>query len=128
MAWSVQYASASVPERHWGESFMTRAWAMWPVFSRVCLNVEEARMLLRGLRQIRQRNGLSISQLADMTGLKRETITHLEQCKEEPQPYVIRRLGSALGVSTAELTSLTVLPHEHLPVDPPVSSRIVALP
>lgn len=69
-------------------------------------------MLLRGLRQVRQRNGLSISQLAELTGLRRETITHLEHCKEEPQPYAIRRLGAALGASATELASLSFLPHE----------------
>ncbi len=66
-------------------------------------------MKLRGLRQARQRSGLSISQLADLTGLKRDTITHLEHGKEEPQPYVLRRLALALGASTADLTGLAVI-------------------
>ncbi len=65
-------------------------------------------MKLRGLRQARQRTGLSISQLADLTGLRRETITHLEHGKEEPQPYVLRRLAAALGASTADLLGVAV--------------------
>lgn len=60
-------------------------------------------MKLRGLRQARQRSGLSISQLAELTGLRRDTITHLEHGKEEPQPYVMRRLADALGATTSEL-------------------------
>lgn len=73
-------------------------------------------MKLRGLRQARQRSGLSISQLADLTGLRRDTITHLEHGKEEPQPYVLRRLASTLSTSTAELAGLTVI---DVPAPPP---------
>jgi len=58
---------------------------------------------LRGLRQARQRRGLSISQLAELTNLRRDTITHLEHGKEEPQPYVLRRLAAALSTTTSEL-------------------------
>ncbi|HEY7833931.1 MAG TPA: helix-turn-helix transcriptional regulator [Ktedonobacterales bacterium] len=60
-------------------------------------------MRLRGLRQVRQRRGISISQLAETTGLRRDTISHLEHGQEDPQPYVVRRLQAALGASTAEL-------------------------
>ncbi len=66
-------------------------------------------MKLRGLRQTRQRRGLSISQLADLTGLRRDTITHLEHGKEDPQPYVLRRLGLALSASSAELLGIAVI-------------------
>ena len=60
-------------------------------------------MKLRGLRHARQRSGLSIGQLAEVTGLRRETITHLEHCREEPQPYALARLTNALGASVVEL-------------------------
>lgn len=60
-------------------------------------------MRLRGLRQIRQRRGISIGQLAEATGLRREMIAHLEHGQETPQPYVLRRLESALGATVAEL-------------------------
>jgi transcriptional regulator with XRE-family HTH domain len=60
-------------------------------------------MKLRGLRQARQRQGLSISQLAEMTGLRRESITRFEHGQEEPQPYALRRLATVLETSLAEL-------------------------
>ena len=66
-------------------------------------------MKLRGLRQARQRRGLSISQLADLTGLRRDTITHLEHGREDPQPYVLRRLGAVLSASSAELLGVSVI-------------------
>ncbi len=60
-------------------------------------------MRLRGLRQVRQRQGLSISQLAEITGLRRESISRFEHGQEEPQPYAVRRLAAALEASSAEL-------------------------
>jgi transcriptional regulator with XRE-family HTH domain len=60
-------------------------------------------MKLRGLRQARQRQGLSISQLAEMTGLRRESISRFEHGQEEPQPYALRRLAAVLETSPAEL-------------------------
>jgi transcriptional regulator with XRE-family HTH domain len=60
-------------------------------------------MILRGLRQVRQRRGLSIGQLAEAVGLRRETIAHLEHGREEPQPYMVRRLQVALGATADEL-------------------------
>lgn len=60
-------------------------------------------MQLRGLRQARQRSGLSLGQLAALTGLRRDTIAHLEHGKEEPQPYAIHRLAAALGISAHDL-------------------------
>ncbi len=64
-------------------------------------------MKLRGLRQARQRRGLSISQLAELADVRRDTITHLEHGKEEPQPYVLRRLTIALSATTSELLGVT---------------------
>ena len=63
-------------------------------------------MKLRGLRLARQRQGLSISQLAEMTGLRREHISRLEHGQEEPQPYALRRLAAVLETSSAELCGL----------------------
>lgn len=70
-------------------------------------------MKLRGLRQARQRSGLSISQLAEITSLRRETITHLEQGKEDPQPYVLRRLSAALSATSAELLGVSIIESPH---------------
>jgi len=72
-------------------------------------------MKLRGLRQARQRNGLSIGQLAELTGLRRETIAHFEQGKEEPQPYAVHRLAAILESSVADLVgNLSGLGTTHL--------------
>jgi transcriptional regulator with XRE-family HTH domain len=65
-------------------------------------------MKLRGLRQARQRQGLSISQLAEMTGLRRESISRFEHGQEEPQPYALRRLATVLETPLAELGGLPV--------------------
>lgn len=71
-------------------------------------------MRLRGLRQARQRRGYSISQLATITGLRRETITQIEHGKVDPQPYALHRLVAALETSPALLAGETpepALPH-----------------
>jgi cytoskeletal protein RodZ len=60
---------------------------------------------LPNLRVVRQRQGLSLGQLADITGLRRDTITHLEAGREEAQPYHVRILARALGVPTLDLVS-----------------------
>ncbi|HZO75463.1 MAG TPA: helix-turn-helix transcriptional regulator [Ktedonobacteraceae bacterium] len=57
------------------------------------------------LRILRQRKGLSLGQLADMTGLRRDTISHLENGREAPQPYHLRLLARVLGVATLDLVS-----------------------
>lgn len=57
------------------------------------------------LRHLRQSKGFSLGQLADMTGLRRETIAHLENGREDPQPYHIRLLARVLDVSLLELVS-----------------------
>ena len=57
------------------------------------------------LRQFRQRKGLSLGQLAEMTGLRRDTITHLENGSEDPQPYHVRVLARVLEVPQLDLVS-----------------------
>ena len=57
------------------------------------------------LRIVRQRKGLSLGQLADLSGLRRDTISHLENGREEVQPYHVRMLARALGVATFDLVS-----------------------
>jgi len=72
-------------------------------------------MKLRGLRQVRQRNGLSLGQLAELTGLRRETIARFEQGKEDPQPYAVHRLAAILEASVADLVgNLAGLGTQHL--------------
>ncbi len=60
---------------------------------------------IQNLRVLRQRQGLSLGQLAELSGLRRDTITHLETGREEPQPYHFRILARALGVATLDLIS-----------------------
>jgi DNA-binding XRE family transcriptional regulator len=55
------------------------------------------------LRVLRQRSGLSLGQLSDMTGLSKDTITHLETGRQDPQPYQLRILARALNVQQPDL-------------------------
>lgn len=57
------------------------------------------------LRNLRQRKGLSLGQLADLTGLRRDTITHLESGRLDPQPYHLRLLARVLEVPQFDLVS-----------------------
>jgi len=57
------------------------------------------------LRVLRQQKGLSLGQLADLSGLRRDTITHLETGRVEAQPYHLRILARVLGVATFDLVS-----------------------
>ena len=63
-------------------------------------------MKLRGLRQARQRSGLSLGQLAEMTDLRRETIAQLEHGRSEPQPYMVHRLAAALDTDFEALVGM----------------------
>ena len=60
---------------------------------------------LPNLRLLRQRKGLSLGQLAEMTGLRRDTIAHLENGREDPQPYHVRLLARVLDVPQFDLVS-----------------------
>ncbi len=79
-------------------------------------------MKLRGLRQARQRSGLSLGQLAELTGLRRETIAQLEHGRSEPQPYMLHRLAVALGTSTAGLLGTEAAAAESVPAHPALSA------
>ena len=57
------------------------------------------------LRVLRQGKGLSLGQLADMTGIRRDTLTHLETGREDPQPYHVRLLARVLDVPQLDLVS-----------------------
>ncbi len=60
---------------------------------------------LPNLRLLRQRKGLSLGQLADLSGLRRATITHLETGREDPQPHHLRTLARVLEVQILDLVS-----------------------
>ena len=57
------------------------------------------------LRILRQRKGLSLGQLATLTGIRRDTITHLENGREDAQPYHLRLLAHVLEVPALDLVS-----------------------
>jgi transcriptional regulator with XRE-family HTH domain len=77
-------------------------------------------MKLRGLRQARQKQGMSISQLAELSDLRRETITRAEHGQDDVTPSIIHRLMMVLGVSQRELLDGTVPPPTpHLPIVSP---------
>lgn len=57
------------------------------------------------LRNLRQQKGLSLGQLADLTGIRRDTITHLEDGRLDPQPYHVRLLARVLEVAQLDLVS-----------------------
>jgi len=57
------------------------------------------------LRNLRQRKGLSLGQLASMTGIRRDTISHLESGRQDPQPYELRLLARILEVPQYALVS-----------------------
>jgi len=57
------------------------------------------------LRNLRQRKGLSLGQLADLTGIRRNTISHLEDGRVDPQPYHVRLLARVLEVPQFDLVS-----------------------
>ena len=57
------------------------------------------------LRILRQRKGLSIGQLSSMTGIRRDTISHLESGRQDPQPYQLRLLARILEVPQYALVS-----------------------
>ena len=57
------------------------------------------------LRILRQRKGLSIGQLASMTGMRRDTISHLESGRQDPQPYQLQLLARILEVPQYALVS-----------------------
>jgi DNA-binding transcriptional regulator YiaG len=57
------------------------------------------------LRVLRQQKGLSLGQLSALTGIRRDTIAHLENGREDPQPYHLRLLARVLEVPTLALVS-----------------------
>ncbi len=61
-------------------------------------------MMLPGLRYERHVAGLSQEQLAEKSGVGRDTIQKLETGQRPARPATIKRLADALGVRTEELT------------------------
>lgn len=64
-----------------------------------------AKRMYGNLKILRQRRALSLTDLAQMTKLKRATINRIENGKQKPRPRTIRILAKALGVSVEDITS-----------------------
>jgi len=57
------------------------------------------------LKRLREQRALSLTDLAQVTGLSRVTINRIENGKQKPMPRTTRKLAEALGVQVEELTS-----------------------
>ena len=58
---------------------------------------------LANLRRERQRAGLTLRELAEISGVKYTTISELENGRRGAQGRTVRKLAEALGVSTRDL-------------------------
>jgi len=56
------------------------------------------------LKKLREQQALSLTDLADKSGVNRITIHRIETGKQKPMPRTIRKLAEALHVSAGELT------------------------
>ena len=60
-------------------------------------------VLLPGLRQARQRSGLTQRELCELAGVGKGTVSELEAGRRGAYPRTIRRLAEALGTKIADL-------------------------
>jgi transcriptional regulator with XRE-family HTH domain len=60
-------------------------------------------VLLPGLRQARQRSGLTQRELGELAGVGKGTVSELEAGHRGAYPRTIRRLAEALGTKVADL-------------------------
>jgi transcriptional regulator with XRE-family HTH domain len=60
-------------------------------------------VLLPGLRQTRQRSGLTQRELGELAGVGKGTVSELEAGRRGAYPRTIRRLAEALGTKVADL-------------------------
>ena len=60
-------------------------------------------VLLPGLRQARQRSGLTQRELGELAGVGKGTVSELEAGRRGAYPRTIRRLAKALGTKVADL-------------------------
>jgi DNA-binding XRE family transcriptional regulator len=60
-------------------------------------------VLLPGLRQARQRSGLTQRQLGELAGVGKGTVFELEVGRRGAYPRTTRRLAEALGTKVADL-------------------------
>jgi len=56
------------------------------------------------LKKLREKRALSLTDLAEKSGVNRITIHRIETGKQKPMPRTIRKLAEALRVEVEELT------------------------
>jgi transcriptional regulator with XRE-family HTH domain len=61
-------------------------------------------VILSCLKKHRILAGLTQEELAEKTGVHRDTIIRLEGGKQPPRPRTLKKLADVLGVSTQDLT------------------------
>lgn len=76
--------------------------------------IDTATLFGRALVVVRRSSGLKQSELAEVVGLKRAAVTHLETGRTTPTFYVLMRLGDRLRKSRVvrDPTTLVELVHE----------------
>jgi transcriptional regulator with XRE-family HTH domain len=57
------------------------------------------------LKRLREQRALSLTDLAQISGVNRITIHRIENGKQKPMPRTIRKLAEALQVEVEELSS-----------------------
>ena len=57
------------------------------------------------LKRLREQQALSLTDLAQKSGVNRITIHRIENGKQKPMPRTIRKLAEALQVNVKDLTS-----------------------
>jgi len=67
------------------------------------LSEQFSRALVAALMEVRQKSGISQSQLARLSGVSRTMINHLERGIRNPSVVVVHALASALDVDLAKL-------------------------
>jgi transcriptional regulator with XRE-family HTH domain len=60
-------------------------------------------VLLPGLRQVRQRSGLTQRELSELAGIGKSTIWELEVGRRGAYPQTVRRLTKALATEVTDL-------------------------
>lgn len=56
------------------------------------------------LKKLREKSALSLTDLAEKSGVNRITIHRIETGKQKPMPRTIRKLAAALKVNVEDLT------------------------
>jgi transcriptional regulator with XRE-family HTH domain len=66
------------------------------------------------LKRLREQQALSLTDLAQKSGVNRITIHRIENGKQKPMPRTIRKLAEALQVEVSELTIEEMTPRRQV--------------